>query len=258
MSSPQQDRSTASTFAKGMAILAAFDGSRPTLTLADMARATGQDRATARRGALTLMQLGYLHQDGREFRLTPKVLALAAGFLQANRFGRDVQPVLNHYAAELGHEITLAARDGHEVLLLAQSAMLHGPVSFGFTLGSRLPLLHTGLGRMLLACETDAKTLVQATPLTRHTAESLQEHSAILAAITESRDQGYSATDGEFEPGIVGYALPVSRPGATPIVVGASRPRDPATDHGREDTLRCLRLCAADLRQSRALDNIGA
>ena len=258
MSAPAQDRSTASTFAKGMAILAAFDGSRPSLTLADLARATGQDRATARRGALTLMQLGYLCQDGRDFRLTPKVLMLAGGFLQANRFGRDVQPVLNHYAAELGHEITLATRDGHQVLLLAQSAVQNGPVSFGFTLGSRLPLLHTGLGRMLLACEDDAGPLVQAAPLPQHTAESLQDRAAILAAVAAIRDQGFAATDGEFEPGIVGYALPVSRPGAAPVVVGASRPRDAATDHGRDDMLRGLRLCAADLRQSGALDSISA
>ena len=81
---------------------------------------------------------------------------------------------------------------------------------------------------------------------------------AILAAVAAIRDQGFAATDGEFEPGIVGYALPVSRPGGAPVVVGASRPRDAATDHGRDDMLRCLRLCAADLRQSGALGSISA
>ncbi|MCB1340349.1 MAG: helix-turn-helix domain-containing protein, partial [Pseudooceanicola sp.] len=90
-----QDRSTAATFAKGMAVLAAFDGSAAALTLAEIARATGQDRATARRGALTLVGLGYLAQTGRAFALTPKVLGLAAGYLRANHFGRLVQPVLN-------------------------------------------------------------------------------------------------------------------------------------------------------------------
>ena len=43
---PSQDRNTAATFAKGMAVLAAFDGARPALTLAEIARLTGQDRAT--------------------------------------------------------------------------------------------------------------------------------------------------------------------------------------------------------------------
>ena len=101
---PGQDRNIAATFAKGMAVLAAFDGAAPALTLAEIARATGQDRATARRGALTLVQLGYLVQAGKGFALTPKVLGLAAGYLRANSFGRLVQPVLNRHAAALGAE----------------------------------------------------------------------------------------------------------------------------------------------------------
>lgn len=241
-----QDRSTAATFAKGMAVLAAFDGSATALTLAEIARATGQDRATARRGALTLVQLGYLAQSGRAFALTPKVLGLAAGYLRANHFGRLVQPVLNRHAHALGAEIVLAARDGTEVLLLAQSTLAEGVVSYGFTPGSRLPLLHTSLGRMLLACEAEPVPLVEAAALPRHTEHSLGDRGAILARVAEARESGFAETDGEFESGIVGFAVPVTAPGMPGRVVGTSMPRggDGAA------ALRALRLCAADLRQN--------
>ncbi|GHF54843.1 IclR family transcriptional regulator domain-containing protein [Seohaeicola zhoushanensis] len=241
-----QDRSTAATFAKGMAVLAAFDGSAPALTLADIARATGQDRAAARRGALTLVQLGFLTQSGRAFALTPKVLTLAAGYLRANHFGHRVQPVLNRHAAQLEAEIVLAAREGTEVLLLAQSTLASGPVSFGFTPGSRLPLLHTSLGRMLLALEPDPGPLAEAAELPRHTERSLGSRAEVLASVAEARAAGFAETDGEFESGIVGYAVPVSAPGAAGLVVGTSMPRG----SDGEAALRALRLCAAELRQS--------
>lgn len=243
---PGQDRNTASTFAKGLAVLAAFDGGTPGLTLAEIARITGQDRATARRGALTLVQAGYLVQSGRSFALTPKVLALGAGYLRANHFGRLVQPVLNRHAAALGAEIALAVRDGADVLLLAQSTVAAGPVSYGFTPGSRLPLMHTSLGRMLLACESDPAALAAGAPMPQHTERSLATRDAVLEKVADARAAGFSETDGEFESGIVGFAVPVSAPGASGLVAGTSLPRggDGAA------ALRALRLCAADLRQN--------
>lgn len=248
----QADRNIAQTFAKGMAVLASFDGTVESLTLAEIARATGQDRAAARRSALTLAALGYLRQEGRKFRLTPKVLALAGGFLQANRFGRLVQPVLNHHAAALGREITLAARDGLHVLLLAQSNSGDGPVSYGFTLGSRLPLLHTGLGRMLLAAgpQDEAREAIASAPLSHHTERSLADRYEVTRAIATARAEGHAIVDGEFEPGIAGFAVPVSRPGAQPLVVGASAPRAIVDGPEADALLEALHFCAAELRQN--------
>jgi IclR family pca regulon transcriptional regulator len=256
MSLPLQNRDIAATFAKGMAVLAAFDGHQPSLTLADLARITGQDRAAVRRAALTLVQLGYLRQQDRQFALTPKILSLTNGFLQANQFGRLVQPVLNHQAAQLGAEIKLAMRDGADVLLLAQSTVGRGQVSFGFMPGNRMPLLHTSLGRMLLACEPAdvAEDLVHAAPLPRHTEQSMDDPVTILAAIARTRRDGFNVTDGEFEAGIIGFSVPVSRPGAPPIVVGSNAPGGRAGTADQDHFLRNLQSCAAELRQNGGLD----
>ena len=248
------DRNIAGTFAKGLAVLEAFDGSAPALTLAEIARITGQDRAAARRGALTLVHLGYLRQDGRQFSLTPKVLALAGGFLQANRIGRQVQPVLNHHAAVLGLEITLATRDGDHVLLVAQSTAHGGPVSYGFTPGSRLPLAHTSLGRMLMAEATPVglSAHVAGLPLAPHTEHSLTDPAEIAARIADARRDGYAITDSEFEPGIVGIAV-AAAPG---VVLGSSVPRGRDGPAGLDALLRGLQSCASELRQAGALAGI--
>lgn len=258
MPTPVQDRNIAATFAKGMAVLAAFDGQMPSLTLPDLAHKTGQDRASVRRGALTLVQLGYLQQNGRQFSLTAKVLALAGGFLQANQFGHHVQPVLNQHATKLGAELTLAMRDGDDVLLLAQSNARPGPVSYGFTMGSRLPLLHTSLGRMVLACApaSEAEALIKAAILPKHTEHSLTAPDDILRCVTQARHDGFVVTDSEFEHGIIGFAVALSRPGATGLVVGTSAPRGRTGDADQDRILQVLQLCAADLRQSGGLDGV--
>jgi IclR family transcriptional regulator, pca regulon regulatory protein len=264
MTKPEQDRNISSSFAKGLSVLAVFDAETPSMTLAEIARRTGQDRATARRGALTLVQAGYLRQQGRMLSLTPRVLALAGGFLQANEFGRRVQPLLNQHARKLDTEINLAILDQGRVLLLAQSTTERGPVTYGFTAGAHIPLVHTSLGRMLMAClpQQEATELLRSADIPQHTEQSLIAENAILKQIAQARTQGYAVTDSEFEPGIIGYAVPLSRPGQTPVVVGSSSPRGlgelagegdlsgaPAGEHA-ERLLRGLQVCAAELRQT--------
>lgn len=264
MLKPEQDRNISSSFAKGLAVLAVFDAATPSMTLAEIARRTGQDRATARRGALTLVQAGYLRQQGRMLSLTPRVLALAGGFLQANQFGRRVQPVLNQHAHRLETEINLAILDQGRVLLLAQSTTERGAITYGFTAGAHIPLVHTSLGRMLMAClppEEAAELLGQA-EIPQHTEQSQTREDEILEQIALARTQGYCVTDSEFEPGIIGYAVPLSRPGQTPVVVGSSTPRGLDAGTGAafgtdsERLLQGLQVCAAELRQTEVIDGL--
>ena len=70
-----QSEFVSNSFAKGLRILEAFEGETALLSMADIARRTGQDRATARRGILTLEAMGFLRRHGRLFSLTPKVRA---------------------------------------------------------------------------------------------------------------------------------------------------------------------------------------
>ncbi|AXB45522.1 hypothetical protein A4R43_26035 [Amycolatopsis albispora] len=64
-----------------MAVLRAFDGDRPELTLSQAAKATELDRATVRRLLLTLTELGYVTRRGRVFRLAPRTMELGRAYL---------------------------------------------------------------------------------------------------------------------------------------------------------------------------------
>jgi IclR family pca regulon transcriptional regulator len=55
---------------RGLAVIRAFGPDRERLSLSDVAKATGLTRAAARRFLLTLVKLGYVRNDGREFSAT--------------------------------------------------------------------------------------------------------------------------------------------------------------------------------------------
>src|SRR5690606_23455715 len=82
-------------FAKGLRVVEAFGEATPRLSIADVSRLTGLDRATARRCLLTLVQLGYADYDGKFFALTPRVLRLGHAYLSTTSLPQIVQPHLD-------------------------------------------------------------------------------------------------------------------------------------------------------------------
>ncbi|SFL63832.1 IclR family transcriptional regulator domain-containing protein [Shimia aestuarii] len=247
------NRDISLTFLKGMSVLKAFDEDNSHMTLSEIGRRTGLDPAAARRLLLTLVHLGYVRREGRVFSLTPRILVLAGSFLRGNQFGRVIQPLLNGAAAELGREVILAMPEEGGALMVAQSTLRNTGVTFGFTIGSRLPLFHTAMGRMLLAWGDPeaAEAEIATAELEAYTAASVTERDALRAAVAEAAAQGCAVVAGEFESGVTGVAVPVGRKGAVRAVLGVSDAEDVfAEESALEASKVVLRRCARDLMQA--------
>ena len=67
--------------ARGLDVIRAFGPSRPTMSLSEVATASGLARPTARRILLTLDELGYIRVTGGSFALTPRVLELGMAYI---------------------------------------------------------------------------------------------------------------------------------------------------------------------------------
>ena len=80
--------------AKGLAVIEAFDGQAPAMTLSDVARRTNLSRGTARRLLHTLVELGYVGFDGKLFSLRPRVLNLGFAYLYSHNVWQLAQPYL--------------------------------------------------------------------------------------------------------------------------------------------------------------------
>lgn len=218
------DRNRASTFAKGLEVLSCFENGARDLTMADIAQLTGYDRAVARRLCLTLEAEGYLTRAGKFLRLTPKILALAGGFLSAEGIGRTVQPVLNQFAEEMNGEITLSVLNGNRAIYVARSAVGSARLSLGLSVGSALPLLPTAVGTMLLATceEPQRESIIASCPTKAYTPTTETCPNAIRARIEEARTKGFAYLCGEFETGAAGLAVPLPPLSSAPAVLATS------------------------------------
>ena len=195
---------------KGLRVLECFGANSPRLAIADVAEATGLDRATARRCLLTLHEFGYADYDGKFFSLTPRVLRLGMGALAALPLPQIVQPWLDHLSEQIGQSVSVAILDETEIVYVARAAQRR-VMSIGLMPGSRLPAHCTSMGRVLLAAlpEDEARAVVEASDLTPRTPFSRTDPDEIMAAIAEARAAGHAAIDQEVELGLRSLAVPV-------------------------------------------------
>jgi IclR family pca regulon transcriptional regulator len=198
--------------ARGLNVLGAFNDRQRRMTLSDVARAVDLPRATVRRALTTLVELGYLETEGRLFRTTPLILKLAIAYLSSDPVPAVLQPVCERICRRVGASCSVAVRDGDEAVMIARAVPAR-PASVGLSIGFRLPMFCSALGRVLASAMPDPELdgfLTQLKPvrLTRQTVVSKPE---IRRLILDVRKKGYALADQEAEIGIRSIAVPLVR-----------------------------------------------
>ncbi len=198
--------------ARGLGVINAFDAERRQMTLSDIARAVDLPRATVRRALATLVELGYVESEGRLFRLTPRILKLAIAYLSSDPVSGVLQPVCERLCREVGASCSVAVRDGDECVMIARAVPAR-PTSVGLSIGYRLPLFCSALGRVLASALPDPELdafLARLKPV-RFTRQTVVSKSEIRRLILDVRKKGYALSDQEAEAGIRSIAVPLTR-----------------------------------------------
>jgi IclR family pca regulon transcriptional regulator len=195
---------------RGLAVIRAFDADNPTLTLSDVARATGLARAAARRFLLTLADLGYIRVDGRQFQLSPRVLELGRPYLSSLTLPEIALPHLRAATDELRESASLAVLDGTDIVYVA-----HAPakriLSISIDIGTRDLAFATSLGRVLLAGQDDdwLDHYLHTVELPAITPRTINTKSKLRAELMRIRRQGWAYVDQELEDGLRAIAAPI-------------------------------------------------
>ena len=245
------------SLARGLAVIRSFDAEHPQMTLSEVAARTDLTRATARRFLHTLVELGYVRTDGKDFALTAKVLQLGYAYLSGLSLPQIAQPHLEELSLALGESTSAAVLEGQDISYAARVATRR-IMTVGITVGTRFPAYATSMGRVLLAAlppEELARYLDTADlrPLTPHT---IADRAGLEAELATVRAQGWCLLDQELELGLMSVAAPIHD---GPKVVAAinvslqaqavaARP-DPAAylDSVREAAVATAELISADL-----------
>lgn len=198
------------SFARGLQVIRSFDAAHPTQTLSEVAGRTGLTRAGARRILLTLEGLGYVHADGRQFRLTPRILDLGLAYLSSQPLWHLAEPVMQRLAQTVHESCSMAVLDGQEIVYLLR-VPARRLMSINLGVGSRLPAWCTSMGRVLLGGLSlqERQEIVGTEPLPARTPQTLTRPADVLQAIELAREQGWCLVADELELGLTSLAAPV-------------------------------------------------
>lgn len=209
-STPKRAAEGMAGLAKGLAVIEAFGPDRRELTVSDAARAVHISPAAARRCLLTLTELGYLHQDGRFFRPTPRMMRLGDAYLSGSSLAALAQSYAEAGRDMLDEAVSVAIYDEGSALFIAR-APVQRIVSLGVRLGARLPAYASATGRVLLAAmsEEEREAYLRGCRPKATTPHTLTRIADIRERIAQARLDGYSVTDEELELGMRTLAVPV-------------------------------------------------
>jgi len=195
---------------RGLAVIRAFGPDRERLSLSEVARATGLTRAAARRFLLTLVKLGYVRSDGREFSLRPRVLELGYAYLSGLALPEVAAPHLEALSAKLHESTSISVLDGHQIVYVARVPTKR-IMTVAISVGTRFPAIATSMGRVLLAAMSNEELdryLADASfeTFTEHTVTDPEQLRQVLHDVAR---QGYAIVDQELEEGLRAIAAPI-------------------------------------------------
>ncbi|MET4058613.1 IclR family pca regulon transcriptional regulator [Arthrobacter sp. UYP6] len=206
------------SLARGLSVIRAFDADHVSMTLSEVSRRTGLTRATARRFLLTLVELGYMRTDGRNFELTALVLALGYSYLSGQTLPQLAQPLLEDLSRKISESTSASILDGQEIVYVAR---IHTRrlMRVGIAVGTRFPAYATSMGRVLLAGLPEPAleqylAEVHLEPLTERT---VTDTAVLREEIRRIREAGWAVVDQELEAGLRSVAVPVRGPGGEVI-----------------------------------------
>jgi IclR family transcriptional regulator, pca regulon regulatory protein len=226
-----EDRDYVNSLARGLTVIRAFSRNRPSMTLSDVAKRTGINRAATRRFLLTLVREGYAETDGKYFRLRPKVLELGFSALSSMTFSTIAQPIMDELADAVDEMCLAAVLDGEWVVYVNRTSTQR-VISVDLDVGTRLPAFCMSTGRVLLAALPDDaldRWLAELRPV-KYTNNTIVSKRKLREEIIRARKTGWSIVHEEYEVGFGSLSVPI-------------------LDHAGE-TIAALNICCPTLRVS--------
>lgn len=199
-------------------LLKVFDGAHHRLTLTEISNLTGFARSTTHRMLGQLTRVGLLDRDERDrYTIGRRLWELGEVSPVSLDLRETALPWLLTLYEATTENVHFAILDGVEALYVAR---LVGPnaVPTMSRMGGRLPLHTTGVGKVLLAWQSEAFLASYFNrELERPTKFSITSEPRLRAQLGETRDNGYGVTHQEQTLGNTSIAVPVFGPDNTPL-----------------------------------------
>ncbi len=236
------------TLDRGLRVMAAFTPETPTLTLSELSQRLRLEPGTTSRFAYTLEHLGYLRREPvtGAYRLTARVLDLGRTVHQQDELRALARPVMEALARVAEETVSLAVRDGAEIVVLEQVES-RKPVTVRRRLGERQPAYCTAQGKVLLAHlpPAERQALLATMTLTAHGPRTLTRLPDLQADLRRTLQRGYAINNDEMEAGLRALAAPITAGGQAVAALSIDMPAGRMPMHEMQTTFNAPLLAAA-------------
>jgi DNA-binding IclR family transcriptional regulator len=195
---------------RALALLAAFDASRRTLSLRELSRRSGIPVSSTLRLAGRLLAWGALERDEQgRYSIGLRLLEVASLAPRGHGLRQVALPFMSDLAAVTRQHVQLAVREGHEATLVERFSS-HSAVAVRYRVGGKLPLHCTGMGLALLAfAPLEVQEEVLAQPLRGEPDQNLIPPAMMRRTLAEVRRERLAIYRRMEEPPIVAVAAPI-------------------------------------------------
>lgn len=210
------------SFAKGLKVLFAFRGVHSAMSLSEVAQTLDLSISSAQRTLYTLETLGLIRKSSktRKYSLTLRALELGYNYIAADTLVEAANPFLAELSNITGETVNLTEPSDTEMVYVsrvvaAKFIPIHMPI------GSRIPMYCTACGRAYLSAlpEDEAKALLAASPIERHTQWTETSPARLMKIVQEARRTGIAHNKEELFLGDMTLAAPIMGRRGVPVAV---------------------------------------
>ncbi len=219
----------------GLAIIGCFTTKRRVLRVSELADMIKVSRSTTHRYAMTLVELGYLEQDGsRRYRLSRRAGDPGIAFINGLRTETPTaRTVLEDLREVTGHTVSMGVLDGKRVLytyrLFAHGREQH-EADLGLDVGAYVPAYCTAIGKALLASlgVVEQRKAIARLQLKAQGPNTITEKTVLVDNLLGVRAVGIAVCDEEQARSVRSIAAAITRaersqPMAISVTVPAKR-----------------------------------
>ncbi len=203
------DAAFATTLAKGLVVLEAFDAGAPLLGNMELSARTGIPRPTVARLTHTLAELGYLRYDQAKYRLGARALRMVRPLLASMPFRQVARPLMQELAQSVRGTVSIGLLDGTAMIYVetARSGDVgpHTP-----DIGMPIPVILTAMGRAAAAILPAPESALLEQRMKADDADQwTASRDKYRAGIAQCGDRGFCTCFGEYMASIHAVAAPL-------------------------------------------------
>jgi IclR family transcriptional regulator, acetate operon repressor len=240
--------------ARSFAILEHVAGARTPVDVLDIIESLKLPKATAYRLVDWFVTQGYLAREPGRRRLIvgPKLTNLAFGALSSSMRHDTPHVVLQRLVHTLNETCNIGTLLNGEVVYLDRVEAEHWPLRLHYTIGSRVPLHCSAIGKLFLALAASPRRrrLLQSLDLRRFTDSTITDGVRLDAELRQIRKEQVSFDREEYLVGVVCMAVPViGKNGETLAALAIQAPEARMNVQTARRHLPALRNAASELAE---------